>query len=268
MTENHAVKKPSGFISLRSIAKAVLPTSIAVEIRARLYWRAHQDEFRLIKLLASRDRNSIEIGAADGLYTCLLARLCRHLDAYEPNPDFLVILSRIRRSNLTLSPLAISDRESTAELRVPKGRGGVGRPLEASLDMRFGDECRTIRIDSKSLDAMNHADVGFIKIDVEGHEAAVIRGAERTLRRDRPRLWTEIEQRHIKHDIHEVFAGIESLGYVGLFLYQKVLLPICQFNLTEHQLALLDNVDSPLYVNNFAFVPKEEGVSAIIDAWN
>lgn len=252
---------------LRSLAKAALPHRVAVGIRARRYWRAHPDELRLIGLLADRDRAAIEIGAADGLYAWLLARLCRHLYAYEPNPDFFAILSGLRGRNISLFPYAISDREGAMELRIPRDRDGRERPLEASMEPRFGDDCRKVALVAKPLDALEHRPVGFIKIDVEGHEAAVLRGAARTLARFRPRLWIEIEQRHVNCGIHQVFAAIQSMGYDGLFLYQKKLISISQFDLAIHQLALLDTPESPLYVNNFAFIPKEEGSAAILAAW-
>jgi FkbM family methyltransferase len=266
-TENRSIGAALAARPLRALAKAVLPHRVAVEIRARRYWRAHPEELRLIGMLADRDRATIEIGAADGLYAWLLARLCRHLYAYEPNPDFFAILSGLRRRNLSLFPYAISDREGAMELRIPRDRGGRERPLEATLEPRFEGNCRTISLSTKPLDALEHPPVGFIKIDVEGHEAAVIRGAARTLARFRPRLWIEIEQRHLDCDIREVFAFIGSFAYEGLFLYRKALVPISQFDVTEYQLALRDNPESSLYVNNFAFIPKEEGTAAIVAAW-
>jgi FkbM family methyltransferase len=253
--------------SMRSLAKAALPYRMAVGIRARRYWRAHPDELRLIELLADRDRAAIEIGAADGLYAWLLARRCRHLYAYEPNPDFFAVLRGLSRRNISLSPYAISDREGALELRIPRDRDGRERPLEASLERRFGDDCRKVALIAKPLDALEHRSVGFIKIDVEGHEAAVLRGAARTISHFRPRLWIEIEQRHLNRDIHEVLAAIESMGYEGFFHYQKKLISISQFDLARHQLASLDTPESPLYVNNFAFIPKEEGSAAIVAAW-
>ena len=59
-----------------------------------------------------------------------------------------------------------------------------------------GDTVETIRVPLRTLDSYNLSNIGFIKIDVEGHELDVLRGAEVTLRRDQPNLLIEIENRH------------------------------------------------------------------------
>ena len=48
----------------------------------------------------------------------------------------------------------------------------------------------------RRLDDLALGDVGFVKIDVEGHELAVLRGAAETLQRNRPPLLVEAEERH------------------------------------------------------------------------
>jgi len=49
-----------------------------------------------------------------------------------------------------------------------------------------------------------------VKIDVEGHELSVLRGAEKTIKKHKPVILIEI---HDFTDDHEVHVFLKSLGY-------------------------------------------------------
>jgi hypothetical protein len=70
-----------------------------------------------------------------------------------------------------------------------------------------------LRLDDYALDR-----VGFIKIDVEGHELAVLKGAEATIRGSMPSLLVEIEERHSLCGIQNVTAFLTGLRYEGFFV--------------------------------------------------
>jgi hypothetical protein len=92
--------------------------------------------------------------------------------------------------------------------------------------------------------------VSFLKCDVEGHELNVFRGAEQLLRRDRPVLLFECEQRHHGgRPISEVFTYLEGLGYSGRFFDGLRLAPLAEFDPRRHQAS----PDAPGYCNNFVF---------------
>jgi hypothetical protein len=64
--------------------------------------------------------------------------------------------------------------------------------------------------------------VGFLKIDVEGFESAVLAGAERVLERDRPSLLLEIEDRHLAkygRTAADVAASLTARGY-GMYAWR------------------------------------------------
>ena len=95
----------------------------------------------------------------------------------------------------------------------------------------------------------------FIKIDVEGHELAVLEGAQRTLERYRPTLLVECEARHHPdRDFRTVFSAVESLGYSGTFFWQGQRLPLARFDVAVHQHLDPNMAKLPRgYANNFAF---------------
>ncbi len=86
--------------------------------------------------------------------------------------------------------MALSDRAGIAALIFQKGNSGIGsiageNPIAAQggAPDHVRLDVATVRLDEEGLDP-----VGLIKIDVEGHEAAVLAGALGLIARDHPRL--------------------------------------------------------------------------------
>ena len=77
---------------------------------------------------------------------------------------------------------------------------------------------REVEVACKPLDQYGLEDVGFLKIDVEGHELAVLRGATETISRSYPSILVEAEDRH---RLGTVTAVCE---YLRLFGYQRMIL--------------------------------------------
>ena len=76
------------------------------------------------------------------------------------------------------------------------------------------------------------------------------------IRKNMPILIVEIEQRHLKKQIEEVFQSILNLNYNGFFLQNGNLTPINKFNYDLHQKLHINNVTSHQYINNFIFLPN------------
>ena len=121
-----------------------------------------------------------------------------------------------------MHPIAVSDRDREVTLWVPTGE--KTRLLNSStiaIDNPSRDASwDAVKVPARRLDSIVDSEVGFIKIDVEGHEAAVLTGANRLIHKSRPNLVIEIEQRHLGHDPAQVFgplprAGLSRLVYVA-----------------------------------------------------
>ena len=70
-----------------------------------------------------------------------------------------------------------------------------------------------ISVPTRRLDSYQFDTVGFIKIDVEGHELKVLEGAEAILHRDRPNLLIEAEDRHRPNAVGSVIDYLKPFGY-------------------------------------------------------
>ena len=72
-------------------------------------------------------------------------------------------------------------------------------------------------------EALGDEPVGFIKIDVEGYELDVLRGASSTIRRHRPTLLIETA------DVPAVSEAMREHGYRGLFFFHRRLIDLAEF---------------------------------------
>jgi hypothetical protein len=78
--------------------------------------------------------------------------------------------------------------------------------------------------------------VTLLKIDVEGAELGLLKGAERILRQHAPLLVFECENRHLAPgNVQDVFSYLGGLGYEGSFVCRNRLLPISEFDAAVHQ---------------------------------
>jgi len=171
----------------------------------------------------------IDAGAHDGRLTLPLATLPgTHVIAFEPLPAAFTRLqanTAIVRDRVTLRAEALSDSAGAATLSVPTV-GGTAQEEWASLAKDYqairGMDARvesidTYHIQTVTLDALKLSDVTAVKIDVEGAEEEVVAGAVETLRRSRPILSIEIEERHRAGSTRRVPARLRPLGYQGWF---------------------------------------------------
>ena len=60
---------------------------------------------------------------------------------------------------------------------------------------------------------MNLLDVGFVKLDVEGHEMSVLKGMKETIKKFRPNFLIETEDRHGGEGIKGIFDFMRDFDY-------------------------------------------------------
>ena len=180
---------PGPAAGLRSAAARAVPGPVFAALLRAVYPRL-EPELACLGTWAPRGGTAVDVGAWYGPWTAALSRLAGQVVSIEPNPE-LARLVRARFPAATVIEAAASDHGGTAELWLPPG--GRGAEGTASLEHRSG---RSITVRRVTVDALRLTDVRFIKMDVEGHEAAALRGAEQTIKRDSPVLVLELEARH------------------------------------------------------------------------
>lgn len=103
------------------------------------------------------------------------------MEAFEPNPYLAARLSSAGLKNVSVHRAALSDNAGYAYLVVPPHRrGGFDDPGASFVRWDSGMEgCARHSARLITLDSFGFDDVDLIKIDVEGHEEAVLDGPGR-----------------------------------------------------------------------------------------
>jgi FkbM family methyltransferase len=236
----------------------LVPGGFRLRKRALQAWMHGERELRLLALLCDRHALSLDVGASVGIYSYFLRRHSAGVVAFEPVPEYAAFI-RAALPEVRVYESAVSDHSGPATLRIPVDADGTSSPTLEPSDALTGRCSRDLVVDLATIDSFDLSRVGFMKIDVEGHELSVLNGALTTLVRDRPTILVEAEERHREGAVNSVRMLLGMHGYRGYFLYRDHIEPIERFDLRLHQdPALLGDNPSgsaeALYASNFIFV--------------
>lgn len=251
---------------LKKIALRIVPLKYQLPLRfrfERLSGNLEPEMFLLDQLLGSK-RLAIDVGANCGFFSYHLAKMGKSVEAFEPLPECARAISAYRSSRIRVHNVALSSAPGTLRLFTPIFNG-VPYPACSTFTPVAGPH-EFCDVPVRTLDEFAFRDICLVKIDVEGHELEVLKGAEQTLRRERPVVFIEIEQRHLKIPVAEVFAYLLAQGFSGYFLVAGKLRPLTEFVYEIHQKPFLADVNHPDYVNNFLFLPEQVPVPAALQA--
>lgn len=237
-------------------------------MKLRFLWRAgrsrfvdHATELNAISEAVKPGDTVCDVGANKGSYLLWLSRWVKEgrVVAFEPQEKlarYLVeIRDRMKLSNVTIEPVAVSSSSGSVDLFVP----GKGDSPGASLSARINEQehCRTTTVPTVKLDDYFPPEtrISVLKVDVEGYELHVFKGAERILKSHSPLLVFECENRHLEEgSVEDVLAYLGRLGYSGSFVCQGKLRPAEEFRAEVHQRQEGERFwDAKDYCNNFIF---------------
>jgi len=156
------------------------------------------EKTRLFKKLIQRGNVVYDIGAHVGYFSLFLGPLVGEAGrvlAFEPNP--------VNICNVDVFDFALSD-ENGESFFINKQDTSTGC-LSSSGDMRVETYTIDYLVDSGRVPPPD-----YIKIDVEGAELLVLKGARRTLEKHRPSIFLATHGTDLKYDCMEF---LETLGY-------------------------------------------------------
>ncbi len=164
-----------------------LPDSIKSHIRKGIYWESEIGN--LVKKFAFPGTLAIDIGAHMGIHTLAMSRkvgVKGFVVSFEPQYKLFRELSYNLNlnniNNVFLIRSALGEKLGLIEMSVRNSENEGGTSIG-----KGGDSAYMFTLDSLNLDP-----VSLIKIDVESYELNVLRGAEETIKRNRPTIILEI----------------------------------------------------------------------------
>lgn len=182
-----------------------------------LYGEFSQGEWELFAQVVKPGMTVVEVGANIGSHSVALARACfpGPLYLFEPQQRVFQILC----ANLALNgignaiayPEACSDQ--AGQVVVP--------PLDYGAALNFGGvsvqadakDLQGMRVRAIPLDTLDLAACHVLKIDVEGFEVQVVRGAAETIRKFRPVLYVENDRAALQQELITLIAGMDYRLY-------------------------------------------------------
>lgn len=166
---------------------------------------------------------ALDIGAHVGLWSRILAMHFLLVRAFEPVPALLECFRRNTKdlSNVQVFPMALCSKGSKSSIRMVEVPGNSGNAHVASKDEVRKGKGTFQNVQAQPLDNIKFSfPVDFIKIDVEGYELEVLRGAEETIRKNKPVIVLEQKRGNAERygwGQHEALRFVLGLGYEQAF---------------------------------------------------
>jgi FkbM family methyltransferase len=203
---------------------------------------------------------AFDIGANVGYHTLMLAQLVGSggiCYAFEPNSEncrlILLGVDQNRFTNVKLMPIALSDRPGWAYFSPHIGSNGGFATRGAEVADGSGIIVPVFVLDDLCLPG---ADV--IKVDVEGAEYKVLKGAEKSIARSRPVIVSEFSL-EMTNRVSGV-TGAQYLEWIAAFQYNIFLLDRLSSKLVyvPSVPAFLDAWGSVIRIEDLLFIPSEK----------
>jgi FkbM family methyltransferase len=226
--------------------------------------RTGEPELRLVRHLLKDSGAVVDVGANAGIYSAIALQRRRWVAAFEPVPEEATRLRRLIGTRGVVHQVALSDRYGKAVLHVPylsDATVTTRSSLEENVDEDLSHQ--DIEVNVATLDSFELSDIAFIKIDVEGHELSVLRGAVETIARSRPNLLVEVEEFRVPGCFQAVSDCLASLDYCGFWFDGEEMRSIKNFQPAVQQVnrPKFGEKKSQGYINNFVWLPHGSALS-------
>ena len=233
-----------------------------------------ENELLLIQFFLDSNSSFIDVGANLGQYIYkadgIVSR--NNIFAFEPHPALNKRLSKLF-PGINLSQDALSDSEGNTQFKIPYFNN---REIHTRGTLKTEhievDETNSVLIDvhistlDKFAEVNKIEKITLVKIDVEGAECDVIKGASDMIKKFQPVFIIEIEQRHHQSNIMDFIMSLEEMGQYTC-CYFDTLAQELKTDIKEKKIEDIQSLDNHgknrLFINNFIFIPQEEAAKKV-----
>jgi FkbM family methyltransferase len=175
----------------------------------------------------------IDCGANIGIWSTIALEIIKSegcVHSFEPNPNLFLRLTRNLKFNNISSrcncyKLALSSESRSSFLYLDDHHHQMG-------SLYYREKNKKLKVNLITLDSLKLCQIDGMKIDVEGHELQVIKGAMKTLAPHKP--WLVVELNNSFYDVQyitewEVYHLLTGIGYSTNFdMGQSLNLSFCR----------------------------------------
>ena len=196
-------------------------------VQADIFWSGHKDYWDVyhVQQQVARDACVYDVGANIGYYSIYFATVLgpeARVFSFEPYPpNYQRLCRHVEMNGLgdRIAPYAIgfSDRRRTGQMHV---RGLNSGSANLNFERDEGGEVVELTTLDEFWRAHQQPRIDFLKIDIEGHEAGMLRGAEATVAANKPLLLIELDAARLGEADSSVVEVQEMLRSMGYKLYE------------------------------------------------
>jgi len=263
---------------LKKLGKKILSKNKFVDgLFRRFIWsKIHYPEIEMLLLYKSKNNIcdiSVDVGAALGSYTWIFSRISKSVYSFEPGSSHYNYLKPLNFfSNINFINCAAGSSNIIKKLFIPGSDTYALHTATLSENNPIVNQSQfeTEEVEVVTLDHyFNHQinsfsrSIDLLKVDVEGYEFDVFKGAENLINKFHPLVICEIEYRHNVH-YKMVFEFFIKLDYFIYYFKNSKFHIMNDFDLNQLQnendldkrLSGKFNANDNTYINNFVFQHK------------
>lgn len=183
-------------------------------------------ESTILKMLPpylDKNKIAVDVGGNVGHIAYFLSQYSKEVHTFEAVPLVYKRLLSLKEKapNLMVHNLAVSNFEGEANFYVDHLRlsnSGLNDLSDIETSFKKKAEFDAIKAKVITLDSLNLKGVSLVKVDVEGTELDVLKGAEKLIKEQSPAFVLEIYEPFSKYPIEDIFKFMFDRGY-GVTFY-------------------------------------------------